>query len=82
MSQFPDNLISKFSRIYVSENSFKDKETGEPVHYTRLNLEYIVRGEPMLLELPVRKDTPVTPKDIILLGIADTLDSPAFNAQS
>lgn len=81
-NRLPDNLLSKFSRIYVSTNSFKDKESGETISYERFCLEYLVKGEPLLMELPIKKDTPITPKDIMLLGIADTVDGPAFSQQN
>lgn len=74
-----DNYISKFSRIYRYKNSFKSDD-GKTIDYERLVLEYFVKGEALTIEIPIRKDSPVTPKDVLLLNLADKLDQPAFNA--
>lgn len=70
----PSNLASKFSRIYVAKNSFKD-DSGKTVEYERLHLEYLVKGEPLSIEIKVDKDIK---KDLKLLQIADDLEKGAF----
>lgn len=74
MSQFPDNLISKFSRIYVAQKSFKD-DSGKTVDYERLCLEYMVGGEPIVIEI---KPDDAMKKDFKLLKIADDLSKGAL----
>lgn len=70
-NQLPDNLLSRFSRIYVSKNEFTS-ETGEKVNYQRFVLEFLVKDEPMTIELPIKRSGDITPKDLMLLQIADT----------
>ena len=77
-NQLPENLLNKFSRIYVAKKSFKD-ETGKTIEYERLHLEYLVKGEPLSIELKVDKDIK---KDLKLLAIADNLNDGAFAPQS
>ena len=45
-NSLPENLLNKFSRIYVAKNSFKD-DSGKTIEYERLHLEYLVKGEPL-----------------------------------
>jgi hypothetical protein len=72
----PSNLLSKFSRIYVAKNSFKD-DSGKTVEYERLHLEYVMKGEPLTIEIKVDKDIK---KDLRLLELADDLSQPPFGA--
>lgn len=76
-NRLPENLLPKFSRIYRSKNSFK-ADDGQVVEYERLVLESLVKGEPITIEVPIKRDGPVTPKDMLLLALADTVDSGAF----
>lgn len=59
------------------KNSFKD-DSGKTIEYERFVLEYLVKGEPLTIEIPIKKDSPVTPKDILLLGLADKASQEAF----
>lgn len=69
MAQFPDNLVNKFSRIYVAQKSFTD-DSGKSIEYERLCLEYLVGGEPIIMEI---KPDDAMKKDFKLLKIADNV---------
>lgn len=79
-NQSSQNYLNRFSRAYVSQNSFKDDSTGKTIEYERFVLEYFVKDKPMTIEIPIKKDSPVTQKDIMLLDIADDLSKPPFQA--
>lgn len=73
-TNLPDNLVSKFSRIYITKNQFT-ADDGKIVEYERFCLDYHVKDQKMTIEVPIKKDSPVTPKDILLLQIADNLQA-------
>ncbi len=64
-STLPDNLISRFSRIYTENRSFEDS-SGKTVKYDRLIHEFTVKGETVQIEFKPEK------KDLLLLSLADT----------
>ncbi|MFZ1360867.1 MAG: hypothetical protein WAS27_02485 [Candidatus Saccharimonadales bacterium] len=67
MSQ-SDNLVSRLSRAHISDNEFTD-DSGKVVKYKRLVLTVLVKGESV--ELPIKVDK----KDLLILGMADTVDT-------
>lgn len=60
----PDNLISRFSRVYIDERQFTD-ESGKIVKYDRLILEGAVNNVPFLFEYKLDK------KDKVIMTLLD-----------
>ncbi len=65
-NSLPDNLISRLTRVSISERSFKDRESGENIEYRRLVLSGTVKGKDFDIE------TKIEQKDITLLQLSDT----------
>lgn len=66
----PSDLRSRLSRCYVDDREFKDETTGRIVKYSRLVSEFIVDGDILLFEAPLKKN------DKILLKLADDFSRP------
>ena len=66
----PSDLPSRLSRCYVDDREFKDETTGRIVKYSRLVSEFIVDGDILLFEAPLKKN------DKILLKLADDFSRP------
>lgn len=60
----PDNLISRFSRIYIDERQFTD-DSGKVVKYDRLVLEGTLNDVPFLFEYKLDK------KDKVIMTLLD-----------
>lgn len=60
----PDNLISRFSRIYIDERQFTD-DSGKIVKYDRLVLEGALNDVPFLFEYKLDK------KDKVIMTLLD-----------
>ena len=60
----PDNLLSRFSRVYIDERQFTD-ESGKVVKYDRLILEGAVNSVPFLFEYKLDK------KDKVIMTLLD-----------
>ena len=66
-STLPDNLKSRFSRIYVSDRELTN-DAGQKVAYKRLVLEVLVKGEKFDIEFKPES------KDLAILKLADVVD--------
>jgi hypothetical protein len=60
----PDNLISRFNRIYIDERQFTD-DAGKIVKYDRLVLEGTLNDVPFLFEYKLDK------KDKVIMTLLD-----------
>ena len=67
LTQLPDNLKSRLSRVYFAQRSFTD-DSGKSVAYERLVLEGLIKDKPFNLEFKV------SGKDKAILYLADVVD--------
>lgn len=67
LTQLPDNLKSRLSRVYFAQRSFTD-DSGKSVAYERLVLEVLIKDKPFNLEFKV------SGKDKAILYLADVVD--------
>lgn len=67
LTQSPDNLKSRLSRVYFAQRSFTD-DSGKSVAYERLVLEVLIKDKPFNLEFKV------SGKDKAILYLADVVD--------
>lgn len=72
MTNLPDNLLNRASRLYIDNREFTD-ESGKVVSYNRGVLEIMVKDEPVNIEFKLDK------KDMLLLSLADNRQNDNLN---